>query len=233
LPLVIPLLLALGLDAYNNLLNLWPRFSGGLYVPCNALLGIGLFLVATGPLDLSLRSLGISGIRPEGVVVGAGLGLAAAAPLFLALRFPWGAARIADRRLAGISSRQLLYRVLLRVPVGTAALEEFAFRGLLLALWLPQGTRLAAVASSAAFGIWHVVPTRHLVLANRPGAPAAAVVAAVAAGVAATFAAGLVLAGLRLALGLAAPFALHAVLNGASTVAAALATRKVISPAAD
>ncbi|MGH2705695.1 MAG: CPBP family glutamic-type intramembrane protease [Actinomycetota bacterium] len=228
---MIPTLLAFGLVSYNNLLNLWPPFSGGLYVPCNALLGLGLFVMATGPLDLSLRILGMAGTRPGGVLLGAGLGLAAAAVPFLALRFPLGAAGLADRRLAGISSRQLLYRVLLRVPVGTAALEEIAFRGVLLALWLPQGARLAAVASSAGFAIWHIVPTRNLVLANRPGAAPATVLAAVVAGVAAAFAAGLALAGLRLELGLVAAFALHAVLNGASTVAAFLATRKVVTPA--
>jgi hypothetical protein len=34
-----------------------------------------------------------------------------------------------DQRIAGLDRRQLAYQVLLRIPVGTVAWEEIAFRG--------------------------------------------------------------------------------------------------------
>ena len=36
-----------------------------------------------------------------------------------------------DQRIAGLDRRQLAYQVLLRIPVGTVAWEEIAFRGVL------------------------------------------------------------------------------------------------------
>jgi CAAX protease family protein len=53
------------------------------------------------------------------------------------------------------------------IPVGTVLFEEVAFRGVLWGLlrrW--RGTWTATVASSALFGLWHVLPSLHLAADN-------------------------------------------------------------------
>jgi membrane protease YdiL (CAAX protease family) len=120
-------------------------------------------------------------------------------------------------------------QVLLFVPLVTAVPEELAFRGVAWALLRASaGERVATVASSAAFGLWHVLPALGGGPANAtlagvlgPGA----VAARVAGTVLVTFLAGLVLCRLRVASGsLLAPIILHWVLNSVGVVLVQLAT---------
>jgi membrane protease YdiL (CAAX protease family) len=119
-----------------------------------------------------------------------------------------------DERVAGLSAGQVAYAALLRAPVGTALLEEVAFRGVLLAMLAQRiGLGRAVVGSSALFGAWHIVPALGLAadnaalgsaLGSQPGW--AAVAAVVAAGLAGAF-----LCLLRIRYDhLIVPFALHA-----------------------
>jgi membrane protease YdiL (CAAX protease family) len=136
------------------------------------------------------------------------------------------ARRIADRRVAGLSGGALTYQVLGRVPVGTAATEEFAFRGVLFAVWLQHGLVRALIASSVALGLWHISPTINMVRANRPEAGAGHIAGAVAVAVVATAAAGALLVWLRHVTGsLVAPWAIHATLNSTATLVATRAHR--------
>lgn len=221
-----PILIAAGLVAYNNLLNLWPRFQGPAYVALNVGLAAGLLALAFGPLGHDAAALGLRGGRARGALLGAAIAAVTVAPLFLALVSPRLAARVADRRVAGLDHGSLAFRTLVRIPLGTALLEEVAFRGVLFAAFRSSGMAAvpAALASSIAFGLWHVVPTLDALSANRPGSGAAAAVLAVTGGAAATTAGGLLLVWLRLRTGtLATPLALHAALNSLATVAAFLA----------
>jgi hypothetical protein len=73
---------------------------------------------------------------PAAERLGAGLrlGAAAAAPVAVAFALaPATPARrlLRDKRVAGLSGRQLAYHVLLRIPVGTVRWEEVAFRAVL------------------------------------------------------------------------------------------------------
>lgn len=70
-----------------------------------------------------------------------------------------GEVLLGDRR-AALAPRELAWHTLVRIPIGTAAFEELAFRGVLYGL-LHQagGSRVAVAGSSAAFGLWHVAPT--------------------------------------------------------------------------
>ncbi len=64
-----------------------------------------------------------------------------------------------DARLQGPLSG-LLYETLVNTPLGTVVLEEFAFRGVLLALLLRlMSTPRAVLVGSALFGCWHIMPT--------------------------------------------------------------------------
>jgi uncharacterized protein len=73
-----------------------------------------------------------------------------------------------DRRASDLDAATARYHVLVRIPVGTALTEEFAFRGVVPALLTRAGAtpRAASVASSVLFGLWHVLPSRELRQAN-------------------------------------------------------------------
>jgi uncharacterized protein len=133
----------------------------------------------------------------------------------------------ADTRATSLSGAALLWHLLVRIPLGTALLEEVAFRGVVYAMVeRRRGVRAAVVGSSLLFGLWHVLPSLGLRRANAAVAdvlgsgPAGAVVAAVAA----TTLAGVVFCELRRRSGgLVAPFALHWALNALGLLVAWLA----------
>ncbi|HZD67744.1 MAG TPA: CPBP family intramembrane glutamic endopeptidase [Actinomycetes bacterium] len=219
-------LVTAGVIAYNNTLNRWPPFNRALYIPLNLGLAAVLLLVAAGPLGLDARALGLNGGIAAGAAAGAAIGATLTLPLFAGAAAPAMAARLADRRVAGLRGRRLAYQVLVRIPVGTALVEEVTFRGVLLAAWRPWGLLPAVGVSSLAFGLWHVAPTIELVRANRPAARGRTVVLVTLAAVVTTTSGGLGLAWLRLGTGgLAAPVAMHASLNGLATLAGLLAHR--------
>ncbi|MDP8969186.1 MAG: CPBP family intramembrane metalloprotease [Actinomycetota bacterium] len=218
--------LSVALVVYNSALNVRPP-------PTRVYVGVNL--AATGGLlalgrarGLSWTELGLDpasvgpGMRQGGVVAavtGTALAAAVAAPATRRL--------LLDRRVAGIGAPELLSRMLVRVPLGTVALEEAAFRGVLLAAWARRGTPRAAVAgSSAVFGLWHVGPTLQLLRLNAPGAGAGQRLLGVAAGTAATGLAGVGLCALRQrGGGLIGPGLAHAAVNALSTAASFAAHR--------
>jgi membrane protease YdiL (CAAX protease family) len=130
-----------------------------------------------------------------------------------------------DQRVAGLDRRQLTYHVLLRIPLGTVAWEEAAFRGVLQAALRRVLAEPAATAvASAVFGIWHIRPTAEALAANRLATTRGARILAVAATVAGTAAAGALLSSLRSRSGsLAAPVLLHLAANCTAPLASALA----------
>jgi membrane protease YdiL (CAAX protease family) len=186
------------LGGYNNLAARQP-WHRRWYPAVNALAAAALLAAAAAsgltPADLGLRRDQLrSGLR---------LGSAAAAPVAAALTLaaltPATRPLLDDQRVAGLDRRQLAYHVLLRIPVGTVAWEETAFRGVL------QAALRRVLAEPAA-------------TADR--------IAAVAGVAAATAAAGAVLSLLRERSGsLAAPVLLHLAANSTAPLASALARR--------
>jgi membrane protease YdiL (CAAX protease family) len=162
-------------------------------------------------LGLGRESLG-SGLRWAGALVAAVL-----LGYLVAVALPPTRQAFADTRATSLSGAALLWHLLVRIPLGTALLEEVAFRGVVYAMVeRRRGVRAAVVGSSLLFGLWHVLPSLGLRRANAAVAdvlgsgPAGAVVAAVAA----TTLAGVVFCELRRRSGgLLAPFALHWALN--------------------
>lgn len=209
-----PFVIAALLVAYNNAINLWRPFRGPAYVPANLLFAFVVFLVAGEPIDAGARWW-----------EGAALGLAGAGALGVALVVR--PRLVADARYAGMRARALADHALVRIPIGTALVEEALFRGALFGALRPDGVAAAVAGSSIAFGLWHVVPTAVAARANRPGASRAAVAGAVAAGVVVTGAAGILFALLReRGGGIASPFALHAIVNVAGALVARAAHRR-------
>jgi membrane protease YdiL (CAAX protease family) len=105
------------------------------------------------------------------------------------------------------------FRVLVGIPLGTALAEEIVFRGVLLAAFDRLTTsRRAVVATSLLFGLWHVGAE-----VARTGAMSVGIVPG---GLATTAASAVVLCPLRRWTGdLAAPVAVHTVINAGVLVA--------------
>jgi membrane protease YdiL (CAAX protease family) len=216
---VVAILVAVNL--LNNLLV--PR---AYVLTCVAATGL---LLSVGRRDgLSWSEIGLdraslrSGLRWSAALLAVVLlGVAVAAAL------PATRPAFVDARAAGLSGTAVLVRTLVRIPLGTALLEEVAFRGVLYAMLARRhGVRAAVLGSSLLFGLWHVLPSLGLRDGNAAvgslfGAGPEAAVAAVAAAVAGTAAAGLVFCEVRRRSGgLLAPFALHWAINSVTLAAA-------------
>jgi uncharacterized protein len=115
------------------------------------------------------------------------------------------------------------------IPVGTVLLEEVAFRGVLWGLLRRLGgTVLATAASSALFGLWHILPSLGLATDNEAigsavGQGKSAQAITVLGTVLFTAASGVVLCELRRRSGsLLAPAGLHWAVNGLSVLTSAV-----------
>jgi uncharacterized protein len=214
--------LAVAGNAATNLL-----VPAALYVPTAILVAALAVLVAVRVGGCGARDLGLAAAD-----AGAGLRLGAAAMAVVAVLLAVGLAvpatreLFADRRVEEHSVAALLYATLVRIPLGTALLEETLFRGALLGLGLRRWRPAAAVAwSSALFGLWHVLPSGGLAGYNPAVAglfqgPAGRL-AVTAAAVAASALAGALFCWLRLRAGsLLAPAMLHVATNSLAYAAA-------------
>jgi membrane protease YdiL (CAAX protease family) len=187
-----------------------------------------LLSVAFAGFGANAETLGLRGPHRRGALIGIAAASALVAPLFIALAHPATADLVADERVAGLDRGELAFRVLVRIPLATALLEEVAFRAVLPALWRPAGRKLEVLVPSLAFGLWHIVPALDALEANDPAAGWNTMVLAVGASVLVTAAAGALLIWFKGRMKtLAAPLAFHASLNSLATVAAWLAIGRV------
>ena len=214
----------IALAGYNNLVGLRP-WHRRWYPVVNGCAAAAALAAAAGS-GLTAADLGL---RRDRLRAGLRLGSAAAAPVVaafgLAALTPAARPLLNDQRIAGLDRRQLAYQVLLRIPVGTVAWEEIAFRGVLqAALRRVLAEPAATVVGSTVFGLWHVRPTAEALAVNRLATDRGARITAVTAVAAGTAGAGAVLSLLRERSGsLAAPVLLHLAANCAGPLASALA----------
>ena len=214
----------IALAGYNNLVGLRP-WHRRWYPVVNGCAAAAALAAAAGS-GLTAADLGL---RRDRLRAGLRCGSAAAAPVVaafgLAALTPATRPLLNDQRIAGLDRRQLAYQVLLRIPVGTVAWEEIAFRGVLqAALRRVLAEPAATVVGSTVFGLWHVRPTAEALAVNRLATDRGARITAVAAVAAGTAGAGAVLSLLRERSGsLAAPVLLHLAANCAGPLASALA----------
>jgi CAAX protease family protein len=215
---------AVVLAAYNNLVGVQP-WHRRWYPVINACAAAAA-LAAAVTSGLTAADLGL---HPDRLRPGLRLGSAAAAPVVaafvLAALTPATRPVLDDQRVAGLDRRQLAYQVLLRIPVGTVAWEEIAFRGVLqAALRRVLAEPAATVVASTVFGVWHIRPAAEALAVNRLAASRGARIAAVTAVAAGTTAAGALLSVLRERSGsLAAPVLAHLAANCTAPLASALA----------
>ena len=155
------------LAGYNNLAGARP-WHRRWYPAVNAL-AAAVALAAAAASGLTAADLGL---RRDRLRAGLRLGSAAAAPVVaafgLAALTPATRPLLDDQRIAGLDRRELAYQVLLRIPVGTVAWEEIAFRGVLrAALRRVMAEPAATAVGSAVFGLWHIRPTAEALAVNR------------------------------------------------------------------
>ncbi len=215
------LALSVVLVAYSSTAQFIPEFNA-LYVPLSlaatAALAFLAFKVGLEPADLGLEratlGTGLSWGLKVAAIVAVALAVAVAVPALHPL--------LDDARIEGIGPGLLAYRALIRIPLGTALFEEFAFRGVLFGAWSRVARPWqAAAGSSLVFGLWHVRPTIDLLDANGLADSSIARLAVVVAAVLLTAIAGYLFCLLRIhSRSLLAPFIAHTAINSLAIVAA-------------
>lgn len=216
------------LAAYNVVQNtLLPQAA---YVPAN--------LVATAALIAQARAQGCSwddlglelrGSRRSLAVGVVGISLTAGVMMAASL-VPATRRYLVDERARGHQRRAILFRSLIRFPLGTALFEEVAFRGVLYGSWrLRMSSPRAALTTAAAFGIWHLLPGRSALSGNplqERFASRKATASAVALGAALTGLSSLLLTGLRNhTRSILAPWLIHTGVNSLGYLAGVAAWR--------
>lgn len=142
----------------TNLLN--NRFAKRHYmVVCFVMTGLLLTIAVIDGIAWRDMGLGVNtwvqGIIWSGIVfVGVALFYA------IAVSIPITRKGFADKRAVEQGWRTLLYESTIRIPFGTALLEEVAFRGVLLAVVVSGwGWWTGVIVSSVLFGLWHIYPS--------------------------------------------------------------------------
>lgn len=222
-----PVVLAVALVVYGTAINV-ARVRDVVYVQLNIAAAAIVVVVTSSVADASLADIGLDpptvpAVAAALAVVGAGA-VAVPALVRLGRRSERVAVLLQDERVRHLDRAGVIAAATLRIPVGTAAFEEIAFRGALLAAFSTTlSTPAAVLASSTAFGLWHLAPTSRYLEANRVRERVRPLVVAVVA----TTLAGVGLCVLRLASGgLLLPWAVHATVNGGGLVAAHLHQRE-------
>lgn len=215
--------LSVALVIYSGVVHLIPAYNVA-YVPLSILMALVLMLVATRngltSADLGLERTSVT----SGLRWGAGAAVVAAVLIGIGVAVPTFNRFFDDARVQDMSLGLLAYRALVRIPLGTALLEEFAFRGFLFGAWRriarPVG---AALGSSLVFGLWHIRPSIELLDTNGIAMASAGRLGAITGAVAATTLAGLVFCWLRVRSGsLLAPYLAHTAANSLALVGAYL-----------
>jgi membrane protease YdiL (CAAX protease family) len=130
------------------------------YIPFN--LGIlGVALAIARHAGVTRVDLGLWSERfRRGLAVGGAIAAVIAVGIAIAVAIPASREFFYDDRVVDASAASVLSNALIRIPIATAFYEEMLFRGVLFGMFARRWTPLAAgLASSALFGLWHILPT--------------------------------------------------------------------------
>ncbi len=215
------------LGAWNVTANLFAPEA--LEVPLN-LLGAAALVGLAHRGGLSWATMGVLPARlRRGLAAGAVAGAVVVCAVVVLTLVPATRSFFADDRFLGMPVGEMLYDVVVRIPLGTSLGEEVAFRGVvfgMLMLWLSP--LRAALVSSALFGLWHVLPGISALDTSSVdiGGGVTGEIGAVLGQVLVTGVAGLVFCWIRLrGRHVAAPWLAHWALNGSAFVAGWLTVR--------
>jgi hypothetical protein len=156
-----------------------------------------LVVVAVKWLGLSMEDVGLGkGTVWKSLLLGTLVGATAPFIAFGLMNIP-NITHLPWWRDMGLDVPQLMYRIAFRIPVGTAAFEELAFRGVLFGLLLREGVWKAAWTSTGVFALYHVSLILRMFGADNGEASLLWFVGLVGGGVAVTFIWGLAFAFVR------------------------------------
>ncbi len=104
------------------------------------------------------------GMEPSKIPNGIKWGLKASLPIVAVVAagvaIPATRHFFADEQIVGASTGDVLFEVLIKIPIGTALAEEILFRGALLGIFeRRRSRRIADALSGVMYGLWHVLPT--------------------------------------------------------------------------
>jgi membrane protease YdiL (CAAX protease family) len=209
-PLFGVLALLLVVSVLNN------AVAPGLYLvwACAGILGLILLARADG---LSRRDWGFGPVTRRAALAAAGFAAVIALGMLVGTQLPGIDQAYRDERVVGMTGGEVLFAALVRVPIGTALIEEVAFRGVLLVMLARRyGLVRGVIGASLAFGVWHLLPALGLTAGNQalgaalgPSALVSVVIGIVAASLVGAF-----LCAVRIRYDhLVVPLAMHATAN--------------------
>ena len=181
--------------------------------------------------NLTLRDMGLGQILP-GIVVAIAASVVITVATLIISAIPFLRHYFLGDDLAHASGKLIAFEAAIRIPIGTALVEEVLFRGVLLGLLLQhQSTITALLISAAIFGLWHIFPTINTLesndgvastIAGRKARKAGSVLGAVFV----TFIAGLLFGWLRIIAGsIIAPWLVHWSINASGVLGIAVARK--------
>ncbi len=158
------------LTFYNNLINLLPEeLHSRIYVPVNLTTLFLLSILALNYLHLNLKELGYEARYTGRSIIWGLTSTLVVVSIFiiLLLILPRIGIRIRPPEIKLGSSSELLYRLLIRIPFGTAFFEENLFRGIAYGyLRKNLSPKKTALITSILFGVWHIIPALKVVSSN-------------------------------------------------------------------
>jgi membrane protease YdiL (CAAX protease family) len=138
----------------------------GLYVlwACIGIAGLALLARADG---LSREDWGLGPVTGRAALAAIACAAVIALGMLVGTQLPGIDEAYRDERVVGMGAGGVAFAALVRVPLGTAFLEEMAFRGVLLAMLMRRYGLVRGVAGSCvAFGVWHLIPALGLASGN-------------------------------------------------------------------
>uniref|UniRef100_A0A7C6EH72 CPBP family intramembrane metalloprotease n=1 Tax=candidate division WOR-3 bacterium TaxID=2052148 RepID=A0A7C6EH72_UNCW3 len=158
------------LALYNNLINLLPKeIHTRIYVPANLFVLFILFIFARKVLNLNMKELGydtknisrsiFTGLSFTFIVI--------SVFIILLLIIPRIGIIIKPPRIEFGTLSELIFRVLVRIPLGTAFFEENLFRGISYGYLIKRfSLKKTIIITSILFAIWHIVPGLKVLTSN-------------------------------------------------------------------
>lgn len=193
--------------------------------------GVALLIGSAFNLSFDAMGVGLAHILPGILVAVAASVIITVATLFISA-IPFLRHFFLGDDLAHASGKLIAFEAAIRIPLGTALVEEVLFRGVLLGLLLQhQSTFMALLISAIIFGLWHIFPTINTLesnsgmsstIKNKKTRQAGSVVGAVLV----TCAAGLLFGWLRIiANSILAPWLVHWSINASGVLGIAVARK--------
>jgi membrane protease YdiL (CAAX protease family) len=160
-------LLAVFLFAYNNIVNFLPP---SIHVPIYVWLNLGVlvlvWILCRRYLHLTFSDMGIAKQNlGKSILYGVGLSALVVLPFMVLLWIlPGVGFEPRTPRLETIARDIFWWRILVRIPIGTAFFEEMLFRGIFYGYLMKKMSHAKTIwISSLFFGFWHIVPAYRVV----------------------------------------------------------------------